>query len=246
MATLINTTNVKVTELQTAPDGGGSFSGNNYRFQLAARQGWNEGVLGANTYTGLYTWGYGFGSGGGNLDSIYGLTPPTSGTDPPLALGDWRGLQYYFDGSTFDIQFKFDNQLTAPPPLPPPAPPPFANDVNIDFVITDSSRNYSIAGGPNSPPNFMFTFGAPAGASQGLQQIGGFVPDVFPLPTDVYWIMRVTTDVMFFGGGSIDLEINGNPVLSAGLTGGVNDFDYTNGSAGLTNANGIELFFTIS
>ena len=233
MATPINTTNEALSELQTAP--GGS-TPSNYRFSLAARDGWNLGVLGANTTTGYYTWGYGYGGGGGYLDAIYGLTPPTTGTNPPIALSSWKGLQYYFDGSPFDIQFSWTNNLN----IPGPPTPPSANDVNIDFTFYDSSLTYSVTFG--SP---IMSINATAQGSQAASQIPGFIPDTFPLVKDVYWDVRATTDPVNWAGGQLIIEINGTNVLNTGLTNGANNFDYTSGSAGATNGTGILIDFLI-
>ena len=240
MATLINTTNEALSELQTAP-GGGTF--NNMLFSRLAQPGWNEGTFGSNSFTN-YTWGLGYGNAGGGLDAIYGLSP-LAGTNPPFGLSAFRGLQYWFDGSTFDITYRWANSI-APPPPPPPIPPS-AYDVLIEFVITDSSLNYSIFGGPNTPPNYQISFNANAGGALATTQIPGFTPDSYVLPKDVYWIMTVTTDATWWAGGTIDLLINGSTVLTSALAAGTNNFDYTSsGLAGLTNANGIALEFYVT
>jgi hypothetical protein len=234
MATLISTTNVALSELETAP-GGSTYS--NMRFANLARPGWNESYLGSSAFAN-FTWGLDGTSSG--ADAIYGLTP-TSGQ---FSLDQFKGLQYYFDGSPFDITYEFINNLNPPPG---PFPPPNANDVTIEFVITDSALNYSIFGPPgNTPPNFFLSFGMPANTSSGSAQIPGFSPDQFPLVRDVYWIVRASCDV-FFGGGALSIEINGTGVLNSGLSPGFNDFDYTvaGAASGLTNSTGIHLAFDV-
>ena len=234
MATPISSADIALSELNTAP-GGGTYS--DMRFQNLARPGWSEGTLGSGAFSN-YTWGLDGSSGG--ADAIYGLTP-TSGE---FSLGTFADLIYYFDGSPFEITYAFDNLLTAPPG---PVPPPNANDISIEFVITDSALDYSIFGGPNTPPNFQVSFGMPASTANGATLIPGFNPDTYPLVRDVYWIVRAQCAPQF-GGGALYIEINGSSVLSgAGLSPGANDFDYTSAGAasGLTNGTGISFYFEL-
>ena len=232
MTTLISSTNLFLTELQTAP-GGSSF--NNYRFDVAGRDGWNIGVYGANTSTGYYTWGYGSGSSG-YLDAIYGLNPPTSGSAPPLNLGDWKGLQYWFDGTTFNLTTGYDNFLANPGP-------PINNDVNIEVTIYDSSLTYPINAG--GVPFYTQTCPANTG-SGGQSQIPGFVQDVYVLPKWIYWSITIQTDPFQFGGGTLDFQINGTSVLNTGILAGTSAYDYTStGIEGTTNASGVDLYFDI-
>lgn len=233
MATLISTTNVALSELNTAP-GGSTYS--NMRFANLARPGWNEGPLGSNGFSN-YTWGLDGNSGG--LDAIYGLTP-TSGQ---FSLTQFKGLQYYFDGTTFDIQYRYTNNLG----VPGPPTPPTANDISVEWVITDSTLNYSIFGGPNTPPNFYASVNMPANSGQASTQVPGFAADQYPLVRDVYWIIRVNTDALNFGGGTMDFSINSTVVFSSGLIPGQNDFDYTTAGAqaGVTDTAGILLEWQI-
>ena len=236
MATVINTTNVALTELQGAPDGT-PYSGT-LSFETSGRYGWNQGTFGAATY-GYYTWGYGFGGGGGYTDPIYGLTPPTTGT-PPLELSDWRGLQYWFDGTTFDITLKWQNNL---------APNPPGDEIDIQFGIADSSLNYSIFGGP-SPPNYQFNANMAGGQSQAQTQIPGFAADSYVLAKNLYWFVLVNTGPNF-PGGTVEMFINGTSRWNRGFPSGVttNDaYNWTSGSAtaGLTNSAGIEIEFVVT
>lgn len=237
MATKINTTDVGLSELETAP--GGS-TGAPIAFATSGRRPWSEGNRGSQTVA-FYTWGYGFGSGGGYLDPIYGLNPPTTGTNPPLSLGDWKNLQYWFDGTTFDITVKWTNNL---------APNPPGDEVDIQMVITDSSGNYSIfRQTPNSPPNYEFSVNMPGGGSQATTQIPGFQADEYVLAKNLYWYIEVAAGPNF-PGGTLDLSINGTGLLSAGLLPGpfAGDlYDWSGaGGAGETNGAGCEIEFTIS
>jgi hypothetical protein len=233
MATLISTTNVALSELNTAP-GGSTYS--DMRFQNLARPGWNEGPLGSNAFTN-YTWGLNGNSSG--ADAIYGLTP-TSGQ---FSLNQFKGLQYYFDGSTFNIKDRWQNNLIPPPPPQPPS----ANDISIEVVLTDSTLNYSIFGGPNTPPNFQWAINMPAGTSQASTQIPGFMTDTYPLVREVFWIIRVNTDAINFGGGTLTFTINSTQVLNTGLAPGQNDFDWTTTSTiAYTDGSGILLDFEVN
>jgi hypothetical protein len=228
----ISTSNIALSELNTEP-GGSTYS--DMRFQNLARPGWYEGSFGSNTY-GNYTWGlYGASSG---ADAIYGLTP-TSGS---FSIGNFSGLTYYFDGSTFDVTYRYTNSLTVPGPPTPPS----ANDVSVEFVFTNSALNYSIFGGPNTPPNFFSSLNMPANSSQATTSVGGIVPNQFVLPRDVYWIIRVNTDAFNFGGGQLDFSINSTSLLTGiGLSPGANDFDSGTYGSALTDSAGILMDFYI-
>jgi hypothetical protein len=204
------------------------------RFQNLARPGWSEGAFGSAAY-GNYTWGlYGASNG---ADAIYGLTP-TSGA---FSIGNFSGLTYYFDGSTFDVTYRYTNSLNAPGP---PAPPS-ANDVQVEFVFTDSALNYSIFGGP-SPPNFFTSLNMPANSGLATTQVPGMVGGQFVLPRDVYWIIRVNTDAFNFGGGNMDFSINSTLLISGfPLSPGANDFDYITYGSGVTDSSGILMDFQI-
>lgn len=227
----ISTSNIALSELNTEP-GGSTYS--DMRFANLAQPGWNEGTFGSNTY-GNYTWGLAGASSG--ADAIYGLTP-TSGA---FSIGNFAGLTYYFDGSTTDVTYRYTNSL----PVPGFPTPPTANNIQVEFVFTDSALNYSIFGGP-TPPNFFSSLNMPANTGQATTPVGGIVPNSFVLPRDVYWIIRVTTDAVFFGGGQLDFAINGTSLIGgAGLFPGFNDFDSATFGSALTNGSGILMDFLI-
>ena len=235
MATLISTTNVGLSELETAPGGGAT----PVAFATSGRRGWNQGNQGSQTVS-FYTWGYGNGGAGGNLDPIYGLTPPTTGTNPPLSLGDWKGLQYWFDGTPFDIKLKYANNL---------APNPPGDEVDIQVVITDSSGNYSIfRQSPNSPPPYEISFNMAGGQSQPMSQIPGFQADQYVLAKNLYWYIEVAAGPNF-SGGTLSMDINATNVLNTALAPGpfTGDlYDWIGNTAGLTNSGGCEIEFQIN
>ena len=239
MATVINTTNVGLSELETAPGG----SNTPVSFATSGRRGWNEGNQGSQTVS-FYTWGYGNGGGGGYLDPIYGLTPPTSGA-APLELSDWRGLQYWFDGGaaqggTFDITLKYANNQT-------PGTPPVFEAVSVQIAITDSSHSYSIFGPGVPSPFYTINFQAAPGQSQAQMQIPGFQADQYVLAKNLYWYISVDAQVDFTGG-SFEFLINGTQVLFDTLPPGPFSgtlYDWGSNVKGLTNSGGCALEFII-
>lgn len=246
MATAIGTTNIALSELETAP-GGSVSAGSNISFETSGRQGWNLGIAGSNSPTyNFYTWGYGNGGGGGYLNPIYGLTPPTTGTNPPLELSDWSGLKYWFDGAgvgNFDITLKYQNNQT---PAPPP-PPAVFDAVSVAIVITDSSGNISIFDKNMGKTDYFINFQAAPGQSQAQAQIPGFQNDAYPLAKNLYWYIQVNAQADFTGG-AFEFFINGTSVLFDNLPPGpINNtlYDWTSNTAGVTNSGGCALEFTI-
>ena len=239
MATTIGTTNIGLSELETAP-GGSVSAGSNISFQTSGRRGWNLGNQGSGSSP-FYTWGYGDGGAGGYLDPIYGLTPPTSGSNPPLKLSDWSGLQYWFD----DVTLKYQNSQT-------PTFPPRFDAVSIEIAIADSSGNYSISTpSPNTPPPYIANFQASPGQSQPSQTIPTFGQNQFVMAKNLYWYISVDAQVDFTGG-TLVFDINGTTVLNDTLPGGpfsgtLYDWQTSPSSgAGLTNSTTLSLEFTIS
>jgi hypothetical protein len=237
MATKVNTTNVALSELETAPGGG---TPSDFDFFTSGRRGWNVGIQGDQSF-GLYTWGFGAGSAASNANPIYGLTPSVT-TNAPLLLGNWRGLQYWFDGTTFDVVLSFkSNQASVPPP---------GNDVvDIQLVITDDSGNFSIfRQAPNTPPNYEIFVNIGGGQTQSETQISGFQPDEYVLAANLYWYIEVAAGPDF-PGGQLDFDISGTNVLSVTLAAGpfTGDlYDWTTNTMGNTDTNGIVLNFTIN
>lgn len=233
MATVINTTNVALSELETAPGGG---TPSDFDFATSGRREWSVGIQGSQAF-GLFTWGYGNGTGS-TLNPIYGLTPP-AGVGAPLELSDWRGLQYWFDGTTFDITTKVNNSLAQNPP---------ADFLDFQIVITDSTGDFSIfTQSPNTPPNYAIQFTSFNGIGQAEAQIPGFVPDQFVLARYLYWKMEINAGGDFLGG-TVDFSINGVQVFIETFNPGPFTVtrDWTDGTFGETNSGGIQMLFDIT
>jgi len=185
--------------------------------------------LGSATYT--YN-GYGMdGSGGGvplGGNVIYGF-PDLSGSIPdPTSFAEFQNNQFYFDGTTFDIKFSFNNTVTNPPPPPPPAPP-INNDVTVQVDCYDYNGVYTV--------HNSFAINAAGDMSQGAVQIPGGAT-ASPLVDNVYWSIQVNTNP----GNTINniaFSVNGTVRINVGAGGG--NFTWASGGAsqGFTNGSGI-------
>jgi hypothetical protein len=145
------------------------------------------GPNGSNSQTDN-NWGMHEGTGS---NRIYGLTAKTSS----YAIGDYSGLTYYYDNSTYQVTLAVTNNLTNPPPSPP-APPVF-NDVNVNVELWDSSFSYQYLGG-----------GGMATAP------GTYGPSAVSMTSDPiifrgYWKVTVAGANPSFAGGTANLSING-------------------------------------
>ena len=133
-------------------------------------------------------WGQGEGSG---ANRILGTTAKTT----LIQVGDFDGLTYFYDNSTFQVTLNVTNNKTNPPPFPPP---PVDNAVNVNVELWDSSFSYQYlaGGGMAMAPG---TYG-PSAVSQ---------PTGDPIIFRGYWIVTVTGAFPSFVGGTADLSING-------------------------------------
>lgn len=186
---------------------------------------WAQGPLGSNTYT--YN-GYGMdGSGGGvpvGGNVIYNFPDLSSSVPDPTSFAEFVNNQFYFDGTTFNIQYSYNNTLNNVM-FPPP---PIINDVNVQVDCYDYNGAYMV--------HNSFNITANGGTSQGAAQIPGFVANSYPLVDNVYWSIQVNTTP----GNTISniaFSVNGTTVINVGGGGGT--FDWTTASQGYTNSSGI-------
>ena len=145
------------------------------------------GPNGSNSQTDN-NWGMHEGSG---ANRIYGLAAKTSS----YAIGDYSGLTYFYDNSTFQVTLAVTNNKTNPPPAPPA--PPVLNDVNVNVELWDSSFTYQYLSG-----------GGMAAAP------GTYGPSAVSMTSDPiifrgYWKVTVTGANPSFAGGTANLSING-------------------------------------
>jgi len=197
---------------------------------------WAQGPLGSNTYT--YN-GYGMdGSGGGvpvGGNVIYNFPDLDSSVPDPTSFAEFKGNQFYFDGTTFDIKYSYTNPLTNPPPPPPPGQP-INNDVTVQVDCYDYNGAYTV--------HNTFNIIANANTSQGATSIPGGVTNS-PLVDNVYWEIEVFT-VAFNTISAIAFSVNGTTVYSAGGGGGNFTWQSSGASQGYTNSSGIEYNVTVS
>jgi len=151
------------------------------------------GPNGSNSLTDN-NWGVHEGSG---ANRIYGLAAKTSDYE----IGDYSGLTYFYDNSTFQVTLNVTNNKTNPPPFPPP---PVDNAVNVNVELWDSSFSYQYLSG-----------GGMAMAP------GTYGPSAVSMTTDPiifrgYWKVTVSGAFPSFAGGTTNIIINGNSKVSGG------------------------------
>jgi hypothetical protein len=152
------------------------------------------GPNGSNSLTDN-NWGVHEGSG---ANRIYGLAAKTSS----YAMGDYSGLTYYYDNSTFQVTLEVTNSLA---PLPFPPNPPGSNDANVNIELWDSGFSYQYLLGGGMAAENGGTYG-PSSVSQ--------LTD--PIIFRGYWKVNVGGVGPMFGGGSCDILINGNTKVTGG------------------------------
>ena len=188
---------------------------------------WAQGPLGSGTYT--YN-GYGMdGSGGGvpvGGNVIYNFPDLSSSVPDPTSFAEFVNNQFYFDGTTFDIKYSYNNTVNNVP-FPPPG---INNDVNVQVDCYDYNGVYTV--------HNSFAINAAGGMSQGATSapVGGLTNS--PLVDNVYWSIQVNTA----GGNTISniaFSVNGTVRINVGSGGG--NFTWTSGGAsqGFTNSSGI-------
>jgi len=188
---------------------------------------WAQGPLGSSTYT--YN-GYGMdGSGGGvplGGNVIYNF-PDLSGSIPdPTSFAEFQNNQFYFDGTTYDIKYSYNN--TKNNTFFPP--PPVINDVNVTVNCYDYNGVYTV--------HNSFNINAPGGTSAGATQMPGFSVNSFPLVDNVYWSIQVNTNP----GNTISniaFSVNGTTRINVGGGGGSFTWQSGGASQGFTNSSGI-------
>lgn len=159
-------------------------------------------------------------------DVLYGFPILDAGVDPTL-FGEFQGQQYYFDGTTFDIQVSYNNTVADinPPPIL------INNTVNVDVKCYDYNMVYEV--------HPQVTINAPGGTSVAAGQIPGFQASTYPLVENVYWEITVTVPDPNTTVTNIAFQVNGTTRYNAGPAGGTFTWQSSGASAGVTNAAGI-------
>lgn len=159
-------------------------------------------------------------------DVLYGFPILDAGVDP-TSFAEFQNQQYYFDGTTFAIQFSFDNTVND---IPAP-PPPIFNTVNVDIKCYDYNMVYEV--------HPQVNINAPGGASVGAASIPGFQANTYPLVENVYWEITVTVPDPNTTVTNIAFQVNGTTRKNVGPAGGTFDWQSAGASAGVTNGTGI-------
>ena len=159
-------------------------------------------------------------------DVLYGFPILDAGVNE-TQFGEFQGQQYYFDGTTFDIQFSFDNTVNN---IPAP-PPPIDNGVNVEIYCYDYNMVYKVH------PDVIIN--APGGSTVAAAQIPGFQANTYPLVENVYWEIVVNVPDPNNTITNIAFQVNGTTRYNAGPAGGTFDWQSAGASAGVTNGTGI-------
>jgi len=133
-------------------------------------------------------WGQGEGSG---VNRIYGTSAKTT----LIQVGDFDGLTYFYDNTTFQVTLLVTNNL----PATSPPDPPDLNDVNVNVELWGSGFSYQYLAGGGQAASGTGTYG-PSSVSQTND----------PIIFRGYWKVIIGGTNPMFPGGSADLSINGN------------------------------------
>jgi hypothetical protein len=195
-----------------------------------AYDSWEQGPLGSNIN--IYS-GWGNDGSGGSVpvgaNVIYNVGGALQRGVDPINFANYSNKTYYFDGTTFNIQYSWNNTLNN---IPFP-PPPVDNNVTVQVNCYDYSMVYTVHPG--------FNINANAATSGGPSQIPGFSPSFFPLVENVYWSIDVgasPTNTI----SNVAFSVNGVTRINTGPVGaGSTNFTWQSGGAsqGYTNSSGI-------
>lgn len=193
-------TNIGVSDIfyQANPSASGV---TNMSFLDIAAVSYFEGPNGTNVKPYNY-WGETGGIGAGGSNRIYGTTA-RAGADYPM--GDFLGLTYFYDNSSFLVKADFTNNLPTNAPFPPPGT---NNDVNVNVTLYDSTYTY--------------TYGVSGGGL--LMPTGGtFVSTISQTTSPIifrgYWSIDISPGPLLVGGALVDISINGSAKVTNGAVG---------------------------
>jgi hypothetical protein len=186
----VPTTNVKFSDIWS--EANGTYSTGILSLNTMSFFSYFAGPNGSNSQA-ANNWGQGEGSG---ANRILGTTAKTTN----IQVGDFDGLTYFYDNSTFQVTINITNNLVS---VPPP-PFPIDNDVNVNVELYDSgfSYQYLAGGGLAAAPG---TFGPNA-----ISQTND------PIIFRGYWIVTVGGAFPSFAGGTCNIDINGTNFVTGG------------------------------
>lgn len=186
-------TNVKFSDIWS--EANGAYSSGILSLNTMSFFSYFAGPNGSNSVSDN-NWGQGEGSG---ANRIYGTSAKTTN----IAVGDFDGLDYFYDNSTYQVTLTVTNNLA---PLPNPPNPPGSNDANVNIELLDSGFSYQYLAGGGMAAENGGTFG-PSPVSQTND----------PIIFRGYWKVNVGGAGPMFGGGSCDIVINGNTKVTGGV-----------------------------
>jgi hypothetical protein len=186
----VPTTNVKFSDIWS--EANGTYSTGILSLNTMSFFSYFAGPNGSNSQA-ANNWGQGEGSG---ANRILGTTAKTTN----IQVGDFDGLTYFYDNSTFQVTINITNNLVSTPP----PPFPIDNDVNVNVELYDSgfSYQYLAGGGLAAAPG---TFGPNA-----ISQTND------PIIFRGYWIVTVGGAFPSFAGGTCNIDINGTNFVTGG------------------------------
>jgi hypothetical protein len=167
-----------------------------------ASVGYFSGPNGSNVEPYNY-WGQSENSG---ANRIFGLSF-NSGSN--YLMGDFRGLTYFYDNSSFLVNVDFTNNLPANVPFPPP---PTDNDLSINATLFDST--------------FTYQYGVSGGGTV-MTNGGTFTSTISQTTSPIifrgYWKVEISPSAQLVSGALVDITINGtakvtNGTINAGPT----------------------------
>lgn len=187
----VPSTNVKFSDIWS--EANGTYSTGILSLNTMSFFSYFAGPNGSNSQA-ANNWGQGEGSG---ANRIYGTSAKTT----LIQVGDFDGLTYFYNNSTYQVTLNVTNNKTNPPPFPPP---PVDNAVNVNVELWDSSFSYQYlaGGGMAMAPG---TYG-PSAVSQTND----------PIIFRGYWKVTVSGANPSFAGGTCNIVINGTTKVTGG------------------------------
>jgi hypothetical protein len=208
----VPTSNIGINAIYTEANGGGPSSSSDTKVSDLFKKSYFEGPTGSSTIS-YNAWGeYGSTSG---ADRIYGLSSKNTNN----SFGDFSGLVYFYDNSTYKVASRIRNSLQ-PPPFPPfPPTPANANDIVVEVWLYDSTGTYPYIS---------------SGAINANAQTGGYDQTSTvsatnnPIIAIGYWKVRITTNQFFPAGGkNVNISLNGTNYVNTTINAnGATSYDY--------------------
>ena len=189
----VPTTNVKFSDIYA--EANGAYSSGIISLNTMSFFSYFAGPNGSNSQA-ANNWGQGEGSG---ANRIYGTSAKTTN----IQVGDFDGLTYFYDNSTFQVTLAATNNLLPPGGFPPP--PPGANDVNVNVELWGSGFSYQYVAGGGMVTENGGTFGPNSISTTNS-----------PIIFRGYWKVSISGMPPFFTGGSCNISINGNAKVTGG------------------------------